>query len=223
MTTNDKWAQRDAADYRVAINHLLPKGLAWPRESDTVLQKVVHGLSGIWGGSVETLAALLLQTESDPRLANVLLADWEQAWGLPDQCIPIPSEDLDIRRTNLVTKMTFLGAQSKQFFIDQAEAIGQTITIREYAPYMCGVSRVGDTHDLNTDDDGKMRWQLGPPENRFYWTVSVTGLLTNWAGADIYCLLHRWKPAHTEVILDFSDLAHLIGSRPWNSGYTAIL
>lgn len=219
----DKWVQRSAADYRGAFNQLLPQGVAWPRHSSSTLQKVVIGLSGVWGEPVETLAALLLQTESDPRKANVLLPEWEAAFGLPDRCMPIPSEDMDIRRANLVAKMTFLGEQSRQFFIDQAAAVGQTISIREYAPYMTGVSRCGDTHDLNTDNDGKMRWQLGPPENRFYWTVTVTALLPNWAGADIFCLVNRWKPAHTEVIFSFAPLNHLIGARPWNSGYTALL
>lgn len=219
----DKWVQRSAADYQVAINHLLPQGIAWPRDPETVLQKTVVGLSGIWGEPVETLAALLLQTESDPRAANILLTDWETAWGLPDQCMPIPSADLALRRVNLVAKMTFLGEQSRQFFIDQAAAIGQTIVIREYAPYMTGVSYCGDTSDLNTDNDGRGRWQLGPPENRLYWSVTVTALLANWAGADINCLLTRWKPAHTEVIFSFLPLSHLIGARPWNSGYTAIL
>lgn len=222
--TRDKWVQRTADEYAAGFNNLLPTGPAWPRQPGTALQGVVLGLSGIWGNPVEVLAALLLKTESDPRTANVLLPDWERAFGLPDLCIPIPSTDIATREKNLVAKMIFLGSQDRAFFIAQAAAIaGQTITIREYAPYMTGVSRTGDTNNLNTDNDGKMRWQLGPPENRFYWTVKVTGLLSNWAGADSQCLLQRWKPAHTKVIFDYSLLQDLRLTRPWNSGYVAVL
>ena len=66
---------------------------------------------------------------------------------------------------------------------------------------------------------------LGPPENRFYWTVHVhrhaADLVPRAAAAadcgvdphlrigiadDLECLLNRWKPAHTEIIFDYSGL-----------------
>lgn len=220
----EKWVQRTSADYAVGWNNLLPTGPAWPRASTSVLQKVVIGLSGIWGNPVETNAALLLKIESDPRSTNLLLPEWERAWGLPDLCTPIPTTNVAAREANLVAKVTFLGSQDRAFFIAQAAAIaGQTVTIREYAPYMCGVSKTGDTHNLNTDNDGKMRWQLGPPENRFFWTVKVTALLGSWAGADSQCLFRRWKPAHTEVVFDYSLLQDLDETLPWDSGYVALL
>lgn len=220
---DDKWVQRTAAEYAQGFNNLLPTGPAWPRQQGTALQAVVLGLSGIWGNPVETLAALLLKTESDPRKTNVLLSDWERAWGLPDACIPIPSSNVAVRQKILVDKMTFIGAQSRAFFIAQAVNVGLTINIREYAPYMTGVSRCGDTHNLNSDNDGKMRWQLGDITTRFFWTVKVTALLGNWGGADLHCLLKRWKPAHTEVIFDFSALQDLDESLVWDSGYLALL
>ena len=63
---------------------------------------------------------------------------------------------------------------------------------------------------------------LGPPENRFYWTVHVTGASLIWfrvkgqtgvdphlrigLADDLECLLGRLKPAHTEIIFDYSNL-----------------
>lgn len=289
----EKWVQRSAADYARGWNSLLPTGPAWPRESTTVLQKVITGLSGIWGNPVESNAALLLNVESDPRSTNSMLPEWERAWGLPDLCVPIPPTNVALREANLVAKLIFLGSQDRNFFIAQAAAFGQTVTIREYAPYMCGVSKTGDTSNYNTDLPGnitavtsagtltssptlqftlvnanifpgmlvydvtnpafigivssinkvantitmaanarsaivsgdtlyfsnRMRWALGPPENRFYWTAKVVGLLSNWAGADLACLFRRWKPAQTQVIFDFSVLQDLDESLPWDSGY----
>jgi len=66
---------------------------------------------------------------------------------------------------------------------------------------------------------------LGPPENRFYWAVHVhkTSLIwfrTGGGGGqtgvdphlrirraeDLECLIERWKPAHTQIIWDYSGL-----------------
>jgi uncharacterized protein YmfQ (DUF2313 family) len=292
----EKWVQRTSADYARGWNNLLPTGPAWPRDLTTELQKFITGQSGIWGNPVESNAALLLNVESDPRSTNIMLPEWERAWGLPDICIPIPPTNVVLRDTNLVAKMTFIGSQDRAFFIAQAAAFGQNVTIREYAPYMCGVSKTGDTSNYNSDLPGnitaatsagtltssptlsfasvnqnifpgmlvydvtnpaligtvssinkvantvtltanarsaitsgdtlyfsnRMRWALGPPENRFYWTVKIVGLLGNWAGADIACLFRRWKPAHTDIVFDFSGLQDLDESLPWDSGYVPL-
>jgi uncharacterized protein YmfQ (DUF2313 family) len=64
---------------------------------------------------------------------------------------------------------------------------------------------------------------LGPDTNRFYWTVHVHEASLTWfrvtkaqtgvdphlrigRADDLECLLHRWKPAHTEIIFDYSGL-----------------
>jgi uncharacterized protein YmfQ (DUF2313 family) len=64
---------------------------------------------------------------------------------------------------------------------------------------------------------------LGPPENRCYWTVHVHQASLTWfrvtkgqtgvdphlrigLADDLECLLNRWKPAHTEIIFDYTNL-----------------
>jgi uncharacterized protein YmfQ (DUF2313 family) len=64
---------------------------------------------------------------------------------------------------------------------------------------------------------------LGPETNRFYWTVHVDNAKLIWFRVtsgqcgvdphlrigvfdDLECLLNRWKPAHTEIIFDYSGL-----------------
>src|SRR5882672_10397830 len=141
----EKWHQRTAVDYVDGWNDLLPTGPAWPRDPGSVLQLVVNGMSTIWGTEVEALAGLFLKTESDPRSTSILLPEWERAWGLPDTCIPSSPTDVPTREVNLVAKMTFLGSQSRQFFIQQAAKVGQTLNIQEFSPYQCGISGVGDT------------------------------------------------------------------------------
>jgi uncharacterized protein YmfQ (DUF2313 family) len=95
----------------------------------------------------------------------------------------------------------------------------------EYAPFMAGISQVGDTRP--TQDPTKnqnFRWYIGPPEQRFYWYIRPGTVGLRWfragsgqAGVDhhlefavpeeLECLLNRWKPAHTDLIMDFSQMA----------------
>lgn len=239
---NDNWVQRTGDDYAAGFNSLLPQGVAWPRNPDSVLQKVVSGLSEIWGDQVEAMAALLLNIESDPRSTLSLLPEWERAFGLPDECLAEPLTIGD-RQKALVQRMTMLGDQSRAFFIEQAAAIGYTITISEYRPFMCGIDRCGDNRVIG-DGTGTQKdylgralgplatgvyseypYIVGPPENRFYWTVHVGLVRLTWfrvgggggqAGidphlrialaTDLECLFRRFKPAHTEILFDYSGL-----------------
>jgi uncharacterized protein YmfQ (DUF2313 family) len=144
-------------------------------------------------------------------------------------------------------RMTMLGGQSREFFINVAAQIGYTITITEYRVFVVGIDRCGDNRvygdgsvpmfdewNKPIDDptgnpvaEGELsewpNYGLGPPENRFYWTVHVTGASLTWfrvtkgqtgvdphlrigLADDLECLLDRWKPGHTEIIFDYSNL-----------------
>lgn len=224
---DDKHVRRSGGDYAVAFRALLPQGIAWPTSSTSVLSTVISGLAQIWG-YVDGRAADLLEIETDPRSTTELLPEWERAFGLPDNCLPLPPSDEVTRRYNLVSKMTLLGDQSRAFFIRQGFNIGETVVVREFAPYMTGVSRCGDTRMLSIENSDPLnfRWQLGRPENRFYWTVKILVLLASFRGADLFCLLRRWKPAHTEVLFDYSVVGanQLDFSEPiWDSIYITVL
>ena len=212
----DKHVRRDGDDYTQAFLSLLPHGQAWPRHApDSVLVRGVAGLCDYWGFA-DGRAADLLEIESDPRLTSEMLEDWERNWGLPDPCEVYPPDTEPERREELLFKMTLLGRQDRQFFIDYAARQGQTVTIREYAPYMCGVSRVGDTRVLpNPPDDPvgdpHFRWQLGRQEMRYYWLVDLENVLTG-----VECIFTRYGPAHGDVVFTYrSKLDRSIGVYPW--------
>lgn len=247
----DKHITRSGDDYVTPFEQLLPQGIAWPRNSDSTLMKLVKGLSQIWG-HVEIRASDLLERESDPRIAIELLPDWERNWGLPDLCYYDPDNPQSIgdRQKALIQRMTIEGAQSREFFIAQAAYIGYKITITEYRPFIVGIDRVGDNRQIGFNNnlqrdqfgnplrttigttpvqDGALSeypYILGPPENRYYWTVHVAEARLTWfrvgggggqtgvdphlrigLALDLECLLNRWKPAHTQIIFDYSGLA----------------
>jgi uncharacterized protein YmfQ (DUF2313 family) len=226
----DRHVRRSGNDYAGALALLLPQGIAWPREPESVLMRVMRGLAQIFG-FVDARAADLLETESDPRKTIELLPDWERAWGLPDPCYR-QAQTIDQRHALLMLKMTLLGAQSREFFIWAAAWLGYEITITEFAPFMCGVSQAGDTRGMVSWNDKpgqhpdhmyEYRWYIGPPEMRFYWIVHIINAPLTWfrsaagqAGVDphlrigyaldLECLLNRWKPAHTLIVYDYSNL-----------------
>jgi uncharacterized protein YmfQ (DUF2313 family) len=193
---------------------------------------VVKGLAMIWGSGgvsmmddssgatllVDGRAGDLLERESDPRITIEMLPDWERNWGLPDPCYPDVTSIAE-RQLMLIKQMTMTGAQSRQFFISVGQWVGHDITITEFSPFMCGMSNVGDTRDAK----GHFRWQIGPPEMRFYWTAHAGQAKLTWfrcssgqCGVDPHlrigieqdfeCLLRRWKPAHTGLVYDYSSL-----------------
>ena len=227
---DDKHVRRSGEDYGTAFLTLLPQGQAWPKHPGTTLDLACRGLAEYWG-YVDGRAADLLEIESDPRKTrdytlpdgspDGLLDDWERNWQLPDPCEVYPPETVPERQDELVYKMTLLGRQDRQFFIDLAARQGETVTIREYAPYMCGVSWVGDSRGMNpttgqvsdTDPDGdpNFRWQLGPQEMRFYWLVDLEHVLSG-----VECIFTRYGPGHGDVVFTYrSKLDRSINLYPW--------
>ena len=230
-TTRDVHVRRAGSDYAQALLELLPYGQAWPRAVGSTLVMTVDGLADYYG-FVDSRAADLLEQESDPRKTVELLPDWERNWGLPDPCFQ-STPTISMRQKMLVFKMTLQGGQSRDFFINDVAMgmLGYTITISEYAPFMAGVSNCGDTRTPPSDPvnllNGDYRWYIGPPEMRFYWTVHVAAKSLRWfrcgggggqAGVDhhleigidedLECLLNRWKPAHTQIVFDYSGVTN---------------
>src|SRR5690606_22069685 len=128
----DQHARRTGADYAEGLAALLPRGPAWPRDTNSVLMRLIAGLAEIWGANVDSRAADLLERESDPRAALELLPDWERVAGLPDACLAEPLTIAD-RQKALIARLTILGDQSIAFFLQLAEALGYEITIIEHA------------------------------------------------------------------------------------------
>lgn len=254
----DRHVRRSGDDYTQAFLALLPQGQAWPRfidctNDETTLYKVHRGLAFYWG-HVDSRAADLLQREANPGRTIELLPDWERNWGLPDPCLP-DATTIAERQRMLLLQMRWIGNQSREYFTRLMKWLGFDVFIREHAPFMAGVSRVGDTrprarvrYDWEPDTDENVRpvpsgwlpregdeipdnepednfrWYIGPPEMRFAWSANTgtMGLIWFRAGSgqagvdhhlqfrmpqDLECLLNRWKPAHTALVMNLGHLA----------------
>lgn len=218
---NARAPRHDQSDYSSAIRSLLPTGPAWEIDHEN-LTALIEGLAEVFAEPLDRIAALFLDQESDPRFTRQLLEDWEKAFGLPDECISSP-QTIEDRIAALLHRMTMQGAQSRLFFIGMAKSLGYAIQIVEFSPFIVGVSSVGDTRNYTADD---YVWRIGPPEMRFHWIVKVLSAKVSWFRAasgvsgvdhhvefsladDLECIIRRYKPAHTNVIFDYSGLEPL--------------
>jgi uncharacterized protein YmfQ (DUF2313 family) len=224
------WRPRDAAAYTHALLSHLPLGEVWSRTVGTTLHNVMTALAGVLARWADRVAVFLL-TEAFPPISYHLLPDWERVLGLPEPCFPA-AQTLEERRLQVREKLARRpGGQSRAYFIDLARRLkyhedgpspyelpmmlpGQLgrlnqVRIREFQPFMFGVSRLGDP-----------RWRLAPPEMRFTWVVQLPGQRLSWfrfgssrlgqdahlriaRAEDLECIFKRYKPAHTVLVFDY--------------------
>ena len=249
-STPDIWVERAAPEYAAAIAGELPTGQAWSRDPDKGLMKWVAGCADIWG-DISARAADFLVVESDPRATIELLPDWERAFGLPDPCVK-RTLTIPERHLALVNKLTTQGGQSVAYFEGVADALGYAISIYEYQPYTAGLSVCGETRPdgglsftyahcgamrsgvdpictIKQFGSGDWIYQLGAPNLRFFWVVSILNTRLTWLRAgsgvcgqdpmcefsqalDLQCEIQRWAPAHTVVIFDYSQVDYAVAA-----------
>lgn len=187
---------------------MLPPGRLWNalRQSGSLADELLAAQAEEFA-RVDGRAEDLLD-EADPRATLELLPEWEAWAGLPDICTGGMST-LQERREALVQKLTSGGGQSRAYFVSLAATLGYTITIDEFRPFICGKSRCGD--QLNGGAEARFYWRVTVPNAkliRFTCGVSRCGdsLGKIDRAAPLECVLQRLKPAHTEIIFNYSGV-----------------
>jgi uncharacterized protein YmfQ (DUF2313 family) len=183
------------------LQNLLPRGAAWTRERTSRLTQLLQGMA-------EELARIdtrgdALVNEALPDTTLELLDGWETVAGLPGECTG-PLETVSLRRDALIMRLTAVGGQSRQYFIDLAETLGFEITIDEFRPFRVG-SVAGD---LLTNGDWIYSWRVNAPETtvREFTAGCFAGEpLATWGNALLECAISRVKPAHTILIFGYGE------------------
>ena len=184
-----------ADDYLQHLQALLPQGPAWPRDADADLTDLLRAFADEFA-RLDAKAERVLD-EEDARTTSELLADWERVAGLPDPCTGL-LDSISGRRAALVARLTNLGGQSRQFFIDLAAALGYSITITEFRPFTVQ----SDVNDPLCGIQWIFVWQVNAAQNtvrKFAVNSQVSEALASWGNTLLECAISRLKPAHTKV------------------------
>jgi uncharacterized protein YmfQ (DUF2313 family) len=188
-------------DFRQGAGNAIPRGYAWNVSIETVQGQVWAGIAA----SVQALhvrAGDLSERESDPGQAVELLADWERAYGLPDQCSPL-NATIQQRQAALVARISSQGGQSIAYYVAVAAALGYTITITEFRQFRVSRSRVGDPL---CGDPWRYTWRVNAPSVTMrYFRVGKSAVgepLRFWGNGELQCRLGQIAPAH--AVLQFA-------------------
>ena len=184
----------NAAEYTHLLQQLLPPGAAWPRESAATLTKLLTGFAD--GLARAHNRGIDLLDETDPRVVNEMLADWERAYGLPTACLAGIDQTAVERRLTLHAHVTSRGGQSRAFFISMAAVLGYEITISEFRPFTCEST----CEDPICDELWRFVWTVNAPENTILEFTCDSGCndpLRTWGNERLECEINRRKPAHT--------------------------
>lgn len=198
-----------AEDYLQQAQALLPQGRAWPRDADAVLTQVLSAISeSLVRGHEE--ACSILNVESFPCYSLELLPDWERAFGLPDECVPLAA-GISERQLLLCAKIADKGGQSRPYFQALAEALGYAVEIRERRPFVCSISACGETHELGTSDV-RFYWVVTVLEPRVTWLecgvseLGITPFASIRRAEDLECRLEKIGPAHAYVTVGYQGV-----------------
>jgi uncharacterized protein YmfQ (DUF2313 family) len=192
-----------AADYRRALQALLPRGRVWPRESRAVQTRRLAGLAPVYARGHARANRLL----ADLCVAGTveLLPEWEATLGLPDPCTgPLPT--LQARRSQAVARFANTGGQSAAHFIRIAAQLGYAISITSYAPFRCGQNRCGQPLG---GMEWVYHWAVNAPSNT--WVHFRTGQstagepLASWGNRALECSLRNIAPAHTTLQFHYQE------------------
>ncbi|UMR99558.1 putative phage tail protein [Escherichia coli] len=170
-------------DYAQAMMNLLPSGIAWNKNPDSVQYRLILALAEALKRSDEDACALI--AGAFPETADAMIDEWYISLGLDDDCGSLNAGSNDEAIKYILAKLLYSGGQSVPYFVQLAASLGYEITIREYRVPLCGFSWCGQP--------------LGKGTN-FHWTVIVS--YPEGEAADrqyLECIFNKYAPAHTSL------------------------
>ena len=183
----------------------MPTGIAWNRSPDSVQSAVIRAFAQAYQKNDDDANRLLIG--AFPATALELLPEWEESLGLPDPCSISESDTIAIRQQAVVNKLIGTGGQTKDYFIQLMASLGYDIEITEYRQARAGWSVAGEA--LN-GGDWSFTWKGIAPDVSF--RVARAGKahagdpLRSWGNKTLICLLSKYCPAHTIILIEFTGV-----------------
>ncbi len=199
-------ASFSAKDYLGALQALMPRGRVWPRDIEATQTQLLLALAQVYERSDGRSRQLLV--DGFPQSAVELLPEWEATLGLPDSCGGAP-DSITERQARLVVKLQEPGGMSKGYFLNLAMVLGYAdVTITEFGPTNCGMT----CEVAVMGEHFRFLWRVNLPHQGENHTVFRVGSrcderIDRYAFGTLECQLMRLKPAHTQIIFTYKELA----------------
>lgn len=191
------------AAWLASLQALLPPGRAFTRNPDSTLTKVLSAIAAMFLAAQLWLEDLLYQ--ADPRNATTMLPRWEAFLGLPDKCTPA-GQSLAARQRAAYQRLLESGGQSRAYFIDLAELLGEPgVTITEFRAFTCNST----CNDSLSGPNDLFTWGSNIPHapadlRPFDCNSSCNDALQIYTPSPIECAFNERKPAHTDVFFTYT-------------------
>ena len=188
-----------ATDYRDAWLLLLPPGPLWNADTDADLFNFASGVAAEYARASDQIEKI--DTECNPCTTDEMLPEWEEVFGLPDDCAPA-NNDEEARKAAVRAVFLAQGGQTPAYFLHVLyEVFGITGTIQEgyWTPFTAGG---GPSPPWSGSVVGDRIWDY---QRWFWWRLNIPGSqVANQDMADqIECLFTRIRPAQTVVIFNY--------------------
>lgn len=189
-------------DYSNQLFSLLPPGIVWPTDPESILQLLLAGAAEEFA-RIDARAAALA-SEVDPRLSDVLFPEWERSYSLPSSCAPA-EQSLTDRRVALVGRIVGRGGMRPADYVSLTEGLGyEGIEIIEHLEATVelgdGVGpRGAEIGDLMNGEDWSLAWDVLVPNGVVREAVigasEIDDPLRSWGDELIECALHGAAPS----------------------------
>lgn len=199
------YSQLGPDDFQAAALNLLPRGWAWPRDLGTKLAKAM-GAVGDMFAHFHADASLIVDVELYPPTTQLLLAEWERDYGLPDPCTPQP-QTYEQRIAALLARITDQGSLSRQKYIDLAAALGFPITITEFLQSSDVGTCVGTCIDPLREVNWRNAWQVNAPATTVTELTCIgdcTSPLRSWGNEPLECAIRRHNRPSRFVLFSYA-------------------
>jgi uncharacterized protein YmfQ (DUF2313 family) len=191
--------------YKQALLKLLPQGLAWNKDADSNLNKLIEGES-IELGRLEDFAYQTLR-EINPLTTNQLLNEWVEIALGDGLCTGVGQTPSELKAA-LLARLISLGGSSKTYFQEVARAAGFLVSINDgYSLFRAGLSRSGDRV---LSSGFAYTWSVRTGTQTLRYLRAGSGRagdpLVYFGNLLLECLLRGIKPAHTQIIFSYLDV-----------------
>jgi uncharacterized protein YmfQ (DUF2313 family) len=208
-------------DYFWQFQRLLPRGWVWHRGWGTLQAQHLLTLMPTWARLHQR--ANEVQAETFPcTVAAEMLPEWEATLGLPD-CGPLGT--VQERAAAVCAKFAMRGGQSIPYYLELLAAHGyDDITIDESGqgqPFRVDVNHVGDAL---YGGGSIFSWSITAPSTPIVFFAvgrsTVGEPLASWGDDQLYCLINKYKPAHTVVSVRYANVVSVwdAGGSTWDGG-----